>query len=325
MHFRTSPDTISAGLEQVAKTFIQMESEHTQAMMLACLESFPSIPLTQGQVTINPVTDSENVVSYSGLAHYFREALDTGTPPPEIAGTMATIPANTVSVTTSWLVTLEKVASREAAASTGQTSPASDAGTLTTVASAPPVRTTDASTTTYQGPTLNPQHASENAYAAARLRTVEDERNKARAEAEVWKARALAAESELGVEREKTQRVEYRCDNETRRRIAAEARLQDASGLLAFMDETNPHSPPEGRLALNIWCVITENGTTDPITNRAVGMQEQIRPYLKDHYGQKASQAMLGRFSTMLTPQSRKAGGVISTSKRVFGQKGLTP
>lgn len=324
MQFSISKDALLAPLQMVAQVIEQEESRRKLARMADYLKTLGDMPLTQGQLVISPAPDSGNAVSCFGLASYFERAINTGQPPAVIAGKLSAIPASSVSIKQAWLDKLGNLLSKQEVAVTGFLSPANDTATLAAVVNAPPVRAmlppADTSTPAYQGLVLKQQRASENANAAARLRMVEDERDNAREEAEFWKARALAAESARQLDQEEKQQMQHQLNTERRLRTKAEDQLRDAAGLLAFMDENNPYSPPEGRLALTIWCAMTCDGTIDPMEVWPAGMKEQVSRMLKQLHKKVSSGAMLDRICTLLTWPSRKNGGVISASKRTYGK-----
>ncbi|MNG19041.1 hypothetical protein D3C84_1031600 [compost metagenome] len=88
-----------------------------------------------------------------------------------------------------------------------------------------------------------------------------------------------------------------------------EEQLEQVMGLAEFMNQDNQLSPPDGRLIVQCWCDVTQNGTTAPAT----GWSTIIIKWFKAR-GVVLPAVKVRLFVTALTGSGRKKGGAIARS-----------
>lgn len=91
--------------------------------------------------------------------------------------------------------------------------------------------------------------------------------------------------------------------------IRMEERLEQVMGLAEFMNQDNQLSPPDGRLIVECWCEVTQNGTTAP----TVGWSATVVKWFKAR-GVTLPAVKAKLFVTALTGAARKKGGAIARS-----------
>ena len=91
--------------------------------------------------------------------------------------------------------------------------------------------------------------------------------------------------------------------------IRMEEQLEQVMGLAEFMNQANQLSPPDGRLIVECWCDVTQNGTTAP----SVGWGATVNKWFKAR-GVTLPAVKVRLFVTALTGAARKKGGAIARS-----------
>jgi hypothetical protein len=89
--------------------------------------------------------------------------------------------------------------------------------------------------------------------------------------------------------------------------IRMEERLEQVMGLAEFMNQDNQLSPPDGRLIVECWCDVTQNGTTAP----TVGWSATVTKWFKAR-GVTLPAVKAKLFVIALTGAGRKKGGAIA-------------
>lgn len=137
----------------------------------------------------------------------------------------------------------------------------------------------------------------------------------ARKEAEL---RADSAETLLGVTTAENQYLKNRVAElekelaESKRESAiANGRLEEFEPLVEFLNPENPLSPPEGRNLFQCWAYITKNGTYD-YASTAKGLSYHLQLWSKEYLGTVMAKTKMKSYRLLLTPSSRKKGGVIA-------------
>ncbi|MCQ4280464.1 hypothetical protein NA643_15325 [Pseudomonas stutzeri] len=90
------------------------------------------------------------------------------------------------------------------------------------------------------------------------------------------------------------------------------AQIDNVAGLVAFMNPTNPLSPPVGREAVMFWCEATSNGQIDPTKATGRGVGPQTEDWWKKRHGTPPSLNVKQALKTVCTPACRKKGGLVS-------------
>ncbi|MBI6764479.1 hypothetical protein [Pseudomonas syringae] len=91
--------------------------------------------------------------------------------------------------------------------------------------------------------------------------------------------------------------------------IRMEERLEQVMGLAEFMNQDNQLSPPDGRLIVECWCDVTQNGTTIP----TVGWSATVTKWFRAR-GVTLPAVKVKLFVIALTGAARKKGGAIARS-----------
>lgn len=91
--------------------------------------------------------------------------------------------------------------------------------------------------------------------------------------------------------------------------IRMEEHLEQVMGLAEFMNHDNQLSPPDGRLIVECWCDVTQNGITAP----TVGWSAIVEKWFKAK-GITLPAVKVKLFVTALTSAGRKKGGAIARS-----------
>lgn len=107
---------------------------------------------------------------------------------------------------------------------------------------------------------------------------------------------------ELSIER----RARFKAEDES---IRMEEQLEQVMGLAEFMNQDNQISPPDGRLIVECWCDVTQNGTIAP----TVGWSATVTKWFKTR-GITPPAVKVRLFVMALTGAGRKKGGAIARS-----------
>lgn len=133
----------------------------------------------------------------------------------------------------------------------------------------------------------------------------------------------LARDAELKVSREQYLELldqknilQHRLDDVSADAAYLEQQLESSFGLLEFVNPLNPESPPVGRQALECWTELTHSGSRSIMADSRRGTGEHIRKWLKAQDGCEPSDFKMKVFRLLLTPESRKQGGAVPSSKR---------
>ncbi len=110
--------------------------------------------------------------------------------------------------------------------------------------------------------------------------------------------------------------VQRRLDEVSADAAYLEQQLEISAGLLEFMDPCNPESPPVGRQLLTCWIELTQYGTKGIMSDSRRGTGDHIRKWLRAADGAEPGEFKFKAFRSFLTPESRKQGGAVPSSRR---------
>ncbi|PYD03996.1 hypothetical protein DND90_05660 [Pseudomonas syringae pv. maculicola] len=93
--------------------------------------------------------------------------------------------------------------------------------------------------------------------------------------------------------------------------IEMEERLEQVMGLAEFMNEKNMLSPPDGRLIVQCWRDVTNDGVNPP----PIGWKVLVEKWAKGK-GLNLPKIKVRLFVTALTSSNRKLGGAIARAPK---------
>lgn len=109
--------------------------------------------------------------------------------------------------------------------------------------------------------------------------------------------------------------LQRRLDEVSADAVYIEQQLESSYGLLEFINPLNPESPPVGRQLIKCWIELTDGGRRSIMANSRIGTGEHIRRWLRTEDGCEPPYTKFKIFRTLLTPESRKKGGAVSSSQ----------
>ncbi|MBZ9781597.1 hypothetical protein K9857_08535 [Pseudomonas sp. REP124] len=266
-------------------------------------------------------SDRNIQITHGALADYFTAA-STGRAVPTISTSLGPIPAASVLIWRQWIERLVDEATARNGLAAAFAQPANDSASFSMVVNS-------AAATSHVTPTPVPSNSSIvlKAQQAQLRREGEksageqlDEHQIARENAEK-KVAELSAQLEIKtiqnqqlMDELELQRRELNDERRARREaedesIRMEERLEQVMGLAEFMNQDNQLSPPDGRLIVECWCDVTQNGTNAP----NIGWNATVTKWFKAR-GVTLPAVKAKLFVSALTGPGRKKGGAIARS-----------
>ncbi|MDY7567518.1 hypothetical protein QN400_21440 [Pseudomonas sp. RTC3] len=265
-------------------------------------------------------------VTFDALAAYFDSA-STGQQALTIATSSGPVPAASVLIWRKWIERLVDEATERAEYAAGIAQPANDSGTLALVingsaaashelplprlsGSAPAILKAHQAQLRREGEKSASEQLDE---AQAGREKAEQELVKLSAQLEITAAQNQHLMDELELQRrelseERRARLEAEDEN-----IRMEEQFEQVMGLAEFMNQDNQLSPPDGRLIVECWCDVTQNGATAP----GIGWSTIVTRWFKAR-GVTLPAIKVKLFVIALAGSDRKKGGAIARS----GNKG---
>ncbi|MGV8841859.1 MAG: hypothetical protein ACOH2I_01120 [Pseudomonas sp.] len=277
--------------------------------------SEPGTPVAQGYAVVIGLVDNgppAGIVTMWALADYF-DGVSSGCVPDSMVTASGSIRAGTVLLSRSWLDRLVTEATECAAIASG----------LAQIMEAVPVQFGSSAALAYIQPT--PPSGSDPECLAIRQTQQRQEGERSAGESletaeqrtlllehENAKLRAQLASREHQYQQAQEDGEEHRraALEERRQRTLAEEQLQDNAGIIAFMNPLNPLAPVEGQRLVSAWCVLTDNGDMDVVTQTGVGLKEHCRRWLTK-LG-TPTDVVVKRFVWALAWSARKKGGAVA-------------
>ncbi|MDT4834225.1 hypothetical protein FQZ97_678590 [compost metagenome] len=267
---------------------------------------------TASAVLFDPVA-GRGGITFGALASYF-EAIRLGGEPETIQTSTGAVRSAAVLISSSWIgrVTLE--AEERAALVAGYAVPAAMFGGE--AASAPAIMPPSSGSEPVYLKIREAQQRQEGERSAAeQLDSERIKRERAELEVAELRTKLTTREAQLEQAREDEEKARRALNDERRARQQAEEQLREHAGIIAFMDPNNPLSPEQGRLSVDTWCQLTDNGTADPVDETRVGLRKLCERLLNN--GTRTfSGSILDRITWFINWPARKNGGALATPDR---------
>ncbi|MDT3718726.1 hypothetical protein RND78_04280 [Pseudomonas oryzihabitans] len=260
--------------------------------------------------------------TYGALADYFASSsVSSGASILDSRG-QAYEPANAL-ISRKWIDRITEEATNRASFAVGLAT-AAGASTVATTVNAPyPTLLQRQSTPSgsedgflYIGQQLGRQQGEKSA--AEQLDDARIEASRLREELARERARKVTYEATLQQARHDVDEARHEAQEARRAQQKAEEVVAEHAGVIAFMDENNPLSPPEGRRIVNLWDDETEGGTRDPVYESGIGVREIVARWFKRNYPD-APDIAIKRCTWALTWPARKRGGAVSKLSKEKG------
>jgi len=264
-------------------------------------------------------SDRNIQITHGALIDYF-EGASNGRQARTIATNSGPVPATNVLIWRKWIERLVDEATFRTELAAGFAQPANDSGALSLAVNgssainrAPPPLISGSSPIVLKSQQAQLRREGE--------KSASEQLDEERTSRERLEQENIQLKAQLSIEKARSQQFmeeaeEYRrkASNEHRARreaedesIRMEEQLEQVLGLSEFMNQDNQLSPPDGRLIVECWCDVTQNGTTTP----TIGWSTIVTKWFKAK-GVTLPAVKVKLFVTALTGSGRKKGGAIA-------------
>ena len=299
-----NPRLLASELAATLATFAPLEQP---------IQTFHACVFSEGR------SDRSIQITHGALVDYF-EAASTGRQAATIGTSFGPIPAANILIWRKWIERLVDEATARTELATGLAQPANDSWTLSqTVHGAATTNCAPSSYLPSSSPViLKTQQAQLRRDGEKSASEQLDEQQIARQKAEqkivelstkleIQETQNRLLQEELELQRRELNEVRRAKREAEDEGIRMEEQLEQVMGLAEFMNQDNQLSPPDGRLIVQCWCEVTQNGTMVPAT----GWSSIIIKWFKAR-GTVLPAVKVRLFVTALTGSDRKKGGAIA-------------